>query len=64
MRAMQCMQFRAKGAKNDFKPMNFFKSNFYFEMEGVPFWVMIRCLELSDTLEENVSYESPRLNNW
>jgi hypothetical protein len=32
---MQRMQFRAKSAKNDLKPMNFLKRNFYFETEGV-----------------------------
>ena len=35
MRAMQCMQFRAKSAKNDLKPTDFLKRNFYFETEGV-----------------------------
>ena len=35
MRAMQCMEFRAKSAKNDLKPMDFLKCNFYFETEGV-----------------------------
>jgi hypothetical protein len=29
------MQLRAKSAKNDLKPTNFLKRNFYFEMEGV-----------------------------
>jgi hypothetical protein len=33
---MQRMQFRAKSAKNDIKPMDFLKCNFYFETEGVP----------------------------
>jgi hypothetical protein len=33
--AMQCMQFRAKSAKNDFQPTNFQKCNFYYETEGV-----------------------------
>ena len=32
---MQRTQFRAKSAKNDLKPTNFLKRNFYFEMEGV-----------------------------
>jgi hypothetical protein len=35
VRAMQCMQFRAKSAKTDLKPTDFLKSNFYFETEGV-----------------------------
>jgi hypothetical protein len=35
MRAMQCTQFCAKSAKNDLKPTNFLKRNFYFETEGV-----------------------------
>jgi hypothetical protein len=35
MRAMQRTQFRAKSAKDDLKPTNFIKRNFYFEMEGV-----------------------------
>jgi hypothetical protein len=35
VRAMQCMQFRAKSAKNDLKPMDFLKCNFQFETEGV-----------------------------
>jgi hypothetical protein len=35
VRAMQRMQFRAKSAKNDLKPTNFLKYNFYFETEGV-----------------------------
>ena len=34
-RAMQCMHFRAKSAKNDLKPMDFLKRNFYFETDGV-----------------------------
>ena len=29
------MQFHAKSAKNDLKPTDFLKHNFYFEMEGV-----------------------------
>ena len=32
---MQHMQFRAKSAKNDLKPMDFLKRNFYFETDGV-----------------------------
>ena len=35
VRAMQRMQFRAKSAKNDLKPTDFLKHNFYFETEGV-----------------------------
>ena len=35
VRAMQRMQFRAKSVKNDLKPMDFLKCNFYFETEGV-----------------------------
>ena len=35
VRAMQRKQFRAKSAKNDLKPTNFLKLNFYFETEGV-----------------------------
>jgi hypothetical protein len=35
MRAMQCTQFCAKSAKNDLKPTDFLKRNFYFEREGV-----------------------------
>ena len=35
VRAMRCTQFRAKNAKNDLKPMDFLKRNFYFETEGV-----------------------------
>ena len=37
MRAMQHTQFRAKNAKNDLKPTDFLKCNFYFETEGVCF---------------------------
>jgi hypothetical protein len=32
---MQCTPFRAKSAKNNLKPTDFLKRNFYFEMEGV-----------------------------
>ena len=32
---MQCMQFRAWSAKNELKPTDFLKRNFYFETEGV-----------------------------
>ena len=35
VRTMQCMQFCAKGAKNDLKPRDFLKCHFYFETEGV-----------------------------
>jgi len=35
VRAMQRTQFRAKSAKNDLKPTDFLKRNFYFETEGV-----------------------------
>ena len=35
MRAMQHTKFRAKNAKNDLKPTDFLKRNFYFETEGV-----------------------------
>jgi hypothetical protein len=35
VRAMQCMQFRGKSAKNDLKPTDFLNHNFYFETEGV-----------------------------
>jgi hypothetical protein len=34
VRAMQCTQFCAKSAKNDLKPTNFLKRNFYFETGG------------------------------
>ena len=37
MRAKQRTQFCAKSAKNDLKPTDFLKHNFYFEMEGVAF---------------------------
>jgi hypothetical protein len=37
MKGMQRTQFCAKSAKNDLKPTNFVKHNFYFEMEGVPY---------------------------
>jgi hypothetical protein len=33
VRAMQCMQFRAKSVKNDLKPTYFLKRNFYYETE-------------------------------
>jgi hypothetical protein len=39
---MQHTQFRAKSAKNDLKPPDFLKRNFYFETEGVcplPSWL-------------------------
>ena len=32
---MQRTQFYAKSAKNDLKPRDFLKRNFYFETEGV-----------------------------
>ena len=32
---MHRMQFHAKSAKNDLKPTDFIKRNFYFETEGV-----------------------------
>ena len=35
VRAMQCTQFCAKSVKDDLKPTDFLKRNFYFEMEGV-----------------------------
>jgi hypothetical protein len=35
VRAMQRTQFRAKSVKNDLKPTNFLKRNYYFEMKGV-----------------------------
>ena len=35
MKDMQCMQFRARSVKNDLKPMDSPKHNFYFETEGV-----------------------------
>jgi hypothetical protein len=31
MRAMQCTQFHAKSAKNNLKPMDFLKHNFYLK---------------------------------
>ena len=34
--AMQRMQFHAKSAKNDLKPMDLLQRNFYYETEGVP----------------------------
>ena len=34
MRAIQRTQFCAKRAKNDLKPMDFLKRDFYFETEG------------------------------
>jgi hypothetical protein len=34
---MQYTQFRAKSKKNDLKPADFLKRNFYFETEGVSF---------------------------
>ena len=37
MRAMQCMHFHAKSAKNDLKTTDFLKRNFYFETEGVTY---------------------------
>ena len=37
VRAMQHTQFCAKSVKNDLKPTNFWKRNFYFETEGVYF---------------------------
>ena len=37
VRAMQHTQFCAKSAKNDLKPIDFLKGNFYFETEGVPY---------------------------
>ena len=36
VRALQRTQFRAKSAKNDLKPTDFLRLNFYFETEGVP----------------------------
>jgi hypothetical protein len=35
LRAMQRTQFCAKSAKDDLKPMDFLKRNFYFETEEV-----------------------------
>jgi hypothetical protein len=35
VRAIQCMQFPTKSAKNELKPMDFLQRNFYFETEGV-----------------------------
>jgi hypothetical protein len=35
VRAMQRTQFHAKSAKNDLKPTDFLKRNFYFKTEGV-----------------------------
>jgi hypothetical protein len=32
---MQCTLFRANSAKNDLKPTDFLKRNFYFETDGV-----------------------------
>jgi hypothetical protein len=40
---MQRTQFCAKNVKNDLKPMDFLKRNFYFETEGV----LIRDLPLT-----------------
>jgi hypothetical protein len=40
VRAMQCMQFRAKSAKNDLKPTDYLKCNFYFETEGVSYYLV------------------------
>ena len=34
VRAMQRTHFRAKSVKNDLKPKDFLKRDFYFEMEG------------------------------
>jgi hypothetical protein len=44
VRAMQRTQFRAKSAKNDLKPADFLKRNFYFETEGVSITLMIQEL--------------------
>jgi hypothetical protein len=35
VRAMQRTRFRAKSVKNDLKPTDFLKRNFYFETEGI-----------------------------
>jgi hypothetical protein len=43
---MQRTQFCAKSAKNDLKPTEFLKLNFYFETEGVPcpcWFAMYNC---------------------
>jgi hypothetical protein len=32
---MQCLQFHAKSAKNDFKPTKFLKCNFPFETKSI-----------------------------
>jgi hypothetical protein len=40
VRAMHCTQFCAKSAKNDLKPTDFLKRNFYFETESI-------CIEIN-----------------
>ena len=35
VRAMQRTQFHAKSVKNDLKPMDFLKRNFYFKTDGI-----------------------------
>ena len=42
-RVMQHTQFCAKSVKNDLKPMDFLKRNFYFETEGVAIMQSSRC---------------------
>ena len=43
MRAIQRTQFRAKSAKNDFKPKDFLNRNFYFKTKGVAWRLELRC---------------------
>jgi hypothetical protein len=51
---MQRTQFRAKNAKNDLKPMNCLKRNFYFETEGVITYNSKQIQIFSRTLEIRV----------
>ena len=45
------MQFHAKSAKNDLKPVDFLKRNFYHEMEGV----YGTCLQHNVKIQESIA---------
>jgi hypothetical protein len=49
---MQHTQFCAKSAKNDLKPMDFLKRNFYFKTKGLS--LSLSILSFSCAIDEHV----------
>jgi YHS domain-containing protein len=48
VRAIQRTQFGAKCAKNDLKPTDFVKRNFYYEIEGVTYYYSSKAVHFNE----------------